>query len=129
MLALEEHAGLVRADHDLPTSDLMNERLAAGQGMSRPELSVLLSLAKIAVTAELLESPLVDDRALESELLAYFPGPVVARFGHLVWDHPLRRELLATLLAGDVVDTMGQSFVFRRALEFGATPSAVVRAT
>lgn len=127
MLALEEHSGLVRTDHDLPTSDVMHERIVAGQGMTRPELSVLLSLAKIAVTAELLESPLVDDRALEPELLAYFPGPVVERFGHLVWDHPLRRELLATLLAGDVVDTMGQSFVFRRALEFGATPSAVVR--
>lgn len=130
MVALEEQAGLIRADHDLPTTDQMNERHSGGGGvgMTRPELSVLLSLAKIAVAEELLDSSLVDDRALERDLLAYFPAPVVQRFGHLAWEHPLRRELLATLAANDVVDTMGESFVFRRALEFGASASAVVRA-
>jgi glutamate dehydrogenase len=128
MLALEDDRGLVRADHDLPTSEQMGERIAAGEGMTRPELSVLLSLAKIAITTELLDSPLVDDRALEGDLLRYFPAPVTQRFGDLAWEHPLRRELLATLAANDVVDTMGQSFVFRRAVEFGASASAVVRA-
>ncbi|MBJ7470071.1 MAG: NAD-glutamate dehydrogenase [Solirubrobacteraceae bacterium] len=129
MVALEEQAGLIRADHDLPTSDQMTERHATGDdGMTRPELSVLLSLAKIAVTEQLLDSPLVDDRALEGDLLAYFPKPVVERFGYLAWEHPLRRELLAMLAANDVVDTMGESFVFRRAAEFGASASAVVRA-
>ncbi len=128
MVALEEQTKLVRADHDLPTSDQMSERHAAGGGMMRPELSVLLSLAKIAVAEQLLDSPLVDDRALEGDLLAYFPTPVVERFGALAWEHPLRRELLATLAANDVVDTMGESFVARRSLEFGASASAVVRA-
>ncbi|MDQ8043720.1 MAG: NAD-glutamate dehydrogenase, partial [Patulibacter sp.] len=128
MVALEEESGLIRADHDLPTTDQMAERNGAGGGMTRPELGMLLSLAKIAVAEQLLESPLVDDRALEGDLLAYFPSAVVERFGHLCWDHPLRRELLATLAAGDVVDTMGESFVARRALEFGASSSAVVRA-
>ena len=129
MVALEEQAGLIRADHDLPTTDQMAERHAGGDaaGMTRPELSVLLSLAKIAVAEQLLDSSLVDDRALEGDLLAYFPGPVVERFGHLAWDHPLRRELLATLAANDVVDSMGESFVFRRAAEFGSSASAVVR--
>jgi glutamate dehydrogenase len=128
MLALEDRAHLIRADHDLPTSEQMGERTAAGEGMTRPELSVLLSLAKIAIAEELLDSPLVDDRALEGDLLAYFPKPIMERFSALAWEHPLRRELLATLTANDVVDTMGQSFVFRRAVEFGASASAVVRA-
>ena len=128
MVGLEEQSGLVRADHDLPTSDQMAERHASGSaGMTRPELSVLLSLAKIAVAEQLLDSSLVDDRALEGDLLAYFPAPVVERFGHLAWEHPLRRELLATLAANDVVDLMGESFVIRRAAEFGASASAVVR--
>ncbi|MFT4035864.1 MAG: NAD-glutamate dehydrogenase [Patulibacter sp.] len=127
MVALEEHQ-LLRADHDLPTSEQMGERTASGEGMSRPELAVLLSLAKLAITGELLDSPLVDDRALEGDLLAYFPQAITARFAELAWEHPLRRELLATLVANDVVDTMGQSFVFRRAVEFGASASAVVRA-
>ncbi|MDO9355216.1 MAG: NAD-glutamate dehydrogenase, partial [Solirubrobacteraceae bacterium] len=128
MVELEEKSGLVRSDHDLPTTDGMAERHGAGNGMTRPELSVLLSLAKLAVTEQLLKSSLVDDRALESDLLAYFPKTVVERFGHLAWDHPLRRELLATLAAGDIVDTMGESFVARRAVEFGASAAAVVRA-
>lgn len=128
MVALEEHAGLVRADHDLPGTDVIEERHAAGAGMTRPELAVLLSLAKIAVTQELMESPLVDDRALEGELHAYFPRAIGRRFGGLFWDHPLRRELLAMLTAGDTADVMGVSFVFRRAAEFGVSPSDVVRA-
>lgn len=128
MLALEERAHLIRADHDLPTSEQMGERTASGEGMARPELAVLLSLAKIAIAEELLDSALVDDRALEGDLLAYFPAPVVERFASLAWEHPLRRELLATLAANAVVDTMGQSFVFRRSVEFGASASSVVRA-
>ncbi|MBO9533014.1 MAG: NAD-glutamate dehydrogenase, partial [Solirubrobacteraceae bacterium] len=128
MVSLEDHgAGLVRADHDLPTSEQMGERIAGGEGMTRPELAVLLSLAKIAIAEELLDSPLVDDQALEGDVLAYFPEPVTARFAHLVWGHPLRRELLAMLAANAVVDVMGQSFVFRRSVEFGASASAVVR--
>lgn len=127
MVALEERGHLVRADHDLPTSEQMSERLGSGEGMTRPELAVLLSLAKIAVADELLDSALVDDRALEADLLAYFPRRITERFGALAWEHPLRRELLATLAANDVVDTMGQSFVFRRSVEFGASASAVVR--
>jgi glutamate dehydrogenase len=52
----------------------------------------------------------------------------VERFGHLVAEHPLRRHLAATLAASEVVDTLGPTFVARRAAEFGATPTAVVRA-
>ncbi len=58
----------------------------------------------------------------------YFPSAIVARFGHLLGEHRLRRELTATLIANEVVDALGPSFVSRLSTELGATPAEVVRA-
>jgi glutamate dehydrogenase len=53
---------------------------------------------------------------------------VVERFGGLIAEHRLRRELTATLIANEVVDALGPSFVSRLSTELGASPAAVVRA-
>jgi glutamate dehydrogenase len=96
--------------------------------MTRPELAVLVAHAKRALTQALLESPLVDDPATEADLRAYFPAPVVQRFGDLLGEHALRRELVATLAANQAVDSMGATFVSRLVSELGAAPAGVVRA-
>ena len=53
---------------------------------------------------------------------------MVARFGHLLADHPLRRELVATINANHVLDSLGPTFVSQLAAERGAEPAEVVRA-
>jgi glutamate dehydrogenase len=128
MQALEAEGLLDRDLEALPTSDEIGERRRAGTGMARPELAVLLAYAKLSLTNALLSSSLPDSGYLEREARSYFPPPVVERFGDLVPQHPLRRELVATLVANDVVNSQGITFVSRLAAETGAEAADVVRA-
>ncbi len=128
MAALEAEGMLDRAIEELPTSEEMSERARTGVGMARPELAVLLSYAKLSLKTAILDSNLPDDPYLELDLRRYFPAVVVERFGHLLVDHPLRRELIATIVAKDVVDSEGVTFVSRSTAETGAEPADVARA-
>jgi glutamate dehydrogenase len=128
MLELESDGLLDRALEYLPSSEEMVERGRSGAGMTRPELCVLVAYAKLDLKRKLLESDLLDDPSLERDVCRYFPRKVVERFGHLVLDHPLRRELTATVLANDVVNSEGITFASRTARESGADVADVVRA-
>jgi glutamate dehydrogenase len=128
MQQLEADGELERAVEFLPTSDDMAERRAAGQGMTRPELAVLLAYAKRQVFGELLESDLPDSEYLSTDLARYFPPRIVERFGHLIADHPLKRQIIATMASNDVVNSQGITFASRVGTETGASPSDVVRA-
>jgi glutamate dehydrogenase len=128
MTALEEEGILDRHADALPTVAQLGQRRRAGQGLRRPELAVLLAHAKRSLTDALLASDLVNDPWLERDLRGYFPPAMMERFGDLVAQHRLRRELTATLVANEVVDALGPSFVSRLATELGASPAAVVRA-
>src|SRR6185295_3095586 len=123
MAALEAEGLLDRDIEFLPSSE---ER--ANRGLERPELAVLLAYAKRALTGALLRSGLPDEPFMASALKTYFPPLVVERFGHLLGEHPLRRELLATIVANHVVDALGPTFVSRLMAELGARPADVVRA-
>jgi glutamate dehydrogenase len=128
MQTLEADGLLDRSLEALPGPDDMAERRRAGKGMARPELAVLLAFAKQGLSDALLRSSLPDSRYLEQDLRAYFPPRVVERLGHVLPEHPLRRELVATLVANDVVNSQGITFVARVVSETGAEPSDVVRA-
>jgi len=128
MTTLEERGELDRAVHDLPGADELAERRAAGRGLTRPELAVLVALAKLDLTRALLASDHVDDPALHGDLAAYFPASLAERFAEDVRAHPLRRELVATAAAGELVDAMGPTFVARRAAEFAVDAARVARA-
>ena len=67
-----------------------------------------------------------DDPWLERDLRDYFPGRVVERFGHLLGEHPLRRELIAMVNANMVVNSLGPTFVSQLGAERGAEPADVV---
>src|SRR6185312_9777039 len=106
----------------------MAERRRANRGLERPELAVLLAYAKRALTGALLRSDLPEEPFLAAALRGYFPPLVVDRFDHLLGEHPLRRELVATIVANHVLDALGPTFVSRLMFELGAQPADVVRA-
>ncbi len=126
MRTLERHGELDRALEALPESEAMAERNRDRQGLTRPELAVLLAYAKQDLKNALIDSDAVDDPGLEGELIAYFPDRVAERFGHLIWRHPLRREILATVLASRILNDQGITFVNRLVVETGATRPQVV---
>jgi glutamate dehydrogenase len=125
---LEAEAELEREVEFLPSNEEMGERRAAGLGMTRPELAVLLAYAKRQVYAALLDSDLPDTDYLAQDLARYFPSKIVQRFGHLLADHPLKREIIATLASNDVVNSQGITFVSRMVTETGASHADVVKA-
>jgi glutamate dehydrogenase len=128
MVELEARNLLERQLEALPSGELMAERISAGHGMTRPELSVLLAYAKRLLREQVVESSLPDDPYLVAALAEYFPPLVVERFGHLLRNHPLRREIIATIVTNDVINSMGITFVPRMSAETGATPEEVARA-
>ncbi|MFZ0015662.1 MAG: NAD-glutamate dehydrogenase domain-containing protein, partial [Acidimicrobiia bacterium] len=128
MRSLERHGLLDRALEALPGSDAVAERGRDGRGLTRPELSVLLAYAKEDLKNALIDSEALEGPELEEELIAYFPDRVAERFGHLIWSHPLRREILATVLSSRILNDQGTTFVNRLVVETGATRPQVVSA-
>ena len=112
----------------LPASDEMARRRDAGAGLTRPELALLLGYAKADLFTRLLDSDVPDEPALRPLLHGYFPRPVTERFGELIGQHRLRRELVATLVANDLVNRMGATYVSRTGHELGCTATDVVAA-
>ena len=128
MVALEGAGLLTRESERLPGTEEIAERRRAGRGLERPELALLLAYAKRALTRDLLASDFCEDPWLERDLREYFPDRVVERFGHLLAEHPLRRELIAMVNANVVVNSLGPTFVTQLAAERGAEPADVTRA-
>ncbi|MDP9023229.1 MAG: NAD-glutamate dehydrogenase [Actinomycetota bacterium] len=125
---LETTGTLDRDVEALPTTEAMEERRAAGAGLTRPELAVILAATKRDLSAELVGSQLPDQPALNEVLAGYFPPLLAERFGGLLDRHRLRRELVATVMSNEVVNRMGMTFVHRLARELGAEHATVVAA-
>ena len=124
-----EAAGVVdREVEALPTTAEMHDREDAGAGLTRPELAVLLAGSKRSLAARLLASDVPDQPALREALVGYFPPALTERFGHLLDGHRLRRELVASVVANDVVNRMGATFVTRLVADTREAPAAVAAA-
>ncbi|WP_313813550.1 NAD-glutamate dehydrogenase [Glutamicibacter sp.] len=117
---LEEHADLNRELEFLPTAEQLDERRLAGEAMTTPELSVLAAYAKIQLAHALTESDLAEDPYFAKTMHRYFPPRLVERFGTQLQSHPLRKEIIATVIANDVVNIGGITYVFRAMEETGA---------
>jgi glutamate dehydrogenase len=128
MVALESAGLLSREAEQLPTTEEIAERRRGGRGFERPELALLLAYAKRQLARDLLASDFCDDPWLERDLRDYFPDRVVERFGHLLAEHPLRRELIALVNANMIVNSLGPTFVSQLAAERGAEAADVARA-
>ena len=124
--ALERSGRLDRSVESLPDDETMSERAARGSGLTSPELCVLMAYAKITIGGAILGSPLDESPYSQRFLHGYFPEAVRDRFAAAAARHPLRREILATVLANTTVDRAGISFAFRMSEETGAgTPDVV----
>ncbi len=125
---LEQAGKLDRAIEFLPSDDALAARAQARQPLTRPELSVLLAYVKNSLTDDLIDSDFPDDKQLEEDLFAYFPKILVERFRPAIESHRLRRELIATVAANDLVNRTGITFVREVGARAGRGPGDVARA-
>jgi glutamate dehydrogenase len=107
METFEASGRLDRKVEGLAANDELLRRSAEGSGLTRPELAVLLSTAKLALQDAIEASALPDDPALASDLAAAFPAEMQRDFAGAIADHQLRREIIATKLANRIVNRMG----------------------
>jgi glutamate dehydrogenase len=124
-----EDQGLVdRHLEFLPGSEELAERRAAGQGLTAPELAVLLAYTKIVLEGEIARSELPDDPYLLRDLVDYFPQPLRERYAEQMRTHRLHREIITTVAVNRFVDTAGITCFHRLSVETGATAADVLLA-
>ncbi|WP_232676175.1 NAD-glutamate dehydrogenase [Nocardioides sp. R-C-SC26] len=128
MWELEGRGVLNRDLEALPSSTEVAARLERGEGLTVPELSVLMAWTKIVLADELLASDLPDDPYLDLDLRAYFPTPIQQRFLDRISEHPLRREIIVTQVVGDLVNGAGFTYWPRLAGETAASAAELTRA-
>ena len=85
----------------------MKKLEASSIRLTRPELAVLLAYAKVELKRDLAQSSVLDDPFLSGVLVAYFPRLMRQKFRLDIEAHPLRREIISTVLANTVVDRGG----------------------
>jgi glutamate dehydrogenase len=127
MERLEHAAGLDRGIEYLPSNAGLATRRAAGLGLYRPEMAVLLAFAKMAVYNALLPSDLPDDPALSDDLTTYFPSALHQRFATEIARHGLKREIVATVLTNQIINRGGLTFVSELERDSGKSIPAIVR--
>ena len=125
---LEAEGWLDRALEFLPTDKQIAERQSGGEGLQAPELAVLIAYTKNANVAEMERTDLPEVRLLERDLLSYFPARLRDAYGADVRRHPLRREIISTLVVNQMVNVSGISFDHRMTEDTGASVVDVTRA-
>jgi glutamate dehydrogenase len=125
---LERSGGLNRELEFLPGDPEIDARFTSGGGLTSPEFSVLVAYSKMTLKNVLLGSTLPDDPYFDAVPRGYFPPAIVERYGDRIDSHPLRREIVTTVLVNDMVNRAGITFAFRAAEETGASQVEVVRA-
>ena len=118
---LEREHRIGRRLDSLPGDKEIAERRSAGLGLTVPEFATLLAQAKISAVQQVLESAVPDDKFLRSVLTSYFPEPLQAAYASEMDRHPLRREIVTTMVVNDMVNTGGTTFLFRMNEETGAS--------
>ncbi|PID44386.1 MAG: NAD-glutamate dehydrogenase [Proteobacteria bacterium] len=126
--SLESSGKLNRELEFIPDDETVIERKSKGGGLTRPELSVLISYVKGDMKEELSASKLPDEESLAKEIDAAFPEQLVRNYAKPLLSHKLRREIIATQIANDMVNHMGITFVDRLRQSTGASVSAVALA-
>ena len=124
---LESQGLLDREIEYLPSDVEFAERKTRGQGLTRPELAILLSYSKIVLFQQLVDSDVPEDPHLSRELERYFPQALQAHSAAMS-GHRLKREIIATAVTNSMVNRMGATFVLRMQEDTGESPGQIARA-
>ncbi|WP_305091945.1 NAD-glutamate dehydrogenase [Prescottella sp. R16] len=120
--------GLDRRIEALPTEAEFAKRAQAGTGLTSPELATVMAHVKLAFSKDLLGTDLPDTEVFAARLPDYFPPQLRSRFRSSIRSHPLRREIVATMLANEAIDNGGITYAYRLGEHTGASGSDAIRA-
>lgn len=122
---LEGSASLDRELEFLPNGEDLEERAEKSLGLSRPENSVLIAYAKMALFDSMMDSNFLDDPYLEKFLFKSFPETLSKNYKNEMRDHQLRSQIIAKVLCNDIVNRGGIQAIKE---ETGASGAEIARA-
>ena len=125
---LEETTGLDRDLEALPSKAAIRTLHTEGAALTSPELATVVAHVKLAVKAAVLAGNLPDVDHVHWLLTDYFPDRLRRDYATEISSHPLRRNIIATALANDIINVGGPTYVMRMRDETGADTPDVVRA-
>lgn len=100
-----------RREFFIPKADNIEDILTQKGEIVRPVLASLLSYSKIFIKSLLIESTLIDEPASVDYLYKYFPKSFVSVYEHEILSHPLKRQIIATMIADTLINLQGASFI------------------
>ncbi|MEM1262184.1 MAG: NAD-glutamate dehydrogenase [Pseudomonadota bacterium] len=128
MRRLEGSGLLNRTLEAMPDEESIKERSRVNGGLTRPELAVLLSYAKIELFNSLIGRRIVRQQYHVDELAEYFPPPLPRRYRDHLLDHRLSHQILVMRITNSIVNRMGPAFANRMQQDTGANAVDVARA-
>ncbi len=123
---LSERIPFKRRDMHLPGERIFTQRAQRNEGMTRPELAVMLQLAKQDMRNELAKEGRLLLDVLSNELAAYFPPVIVEKLSSAVREHPLGINIARTILVNGVVGDAGASWLAETTLRTGQSASDIL---
>ncbi len=123
--ALEKDGKLNRELEFLPSDDVLAERTAKGQGLTRPELAILTAYGKMVMKEWLVLPEIYENSYFKRHLFKAFPEVLQQRYVKEMETHPLKAEIIATKLANMIVNDMGANFAQRMMEETGSSIAEV----
>ena len=125
---LEAQGWLNRSLEFLPDEEQLADRESKSQPLTRPELSVLLSYAKVMLKSLFISENIAQEPVLEQYVETAFPSVLVKRYGDKVHQHRLKREIVATQCANDLINSLGITAMHRLVSGTGATVNEIALA-
>ncbi len=124
----ERRIGLDREMECLPSDQELQTRVLANDSLTAPEFSVLMAYNKTLLKERILDSTVPDEPYFYRYLELEFPERLREKYGDLMRDHRLAREIIATQISNFISVHMGVIFVQRLYDETGAIASEIVKA-
>ena len=125
---LQDEAGVDPDVEGLPSKQELDRRRLVGLGLTRPEIAVLLAQSKNLVSQELLASDVPDHELFVGRLEQYFPASIAEQARTEIANHPLRREIVATSVAGELINRVGPGTIYRMQERLSVSTSDVAMA-
>jgi glutamate dehydrogenase len=134
---LEQYRALIREMHSLgfldrnrdflPDDQELDLRMAIQRGMLRPELALCSAAVKMWLKEGLRSSKLLDDPSLNRFLMSYFPKRVQDEYKQPVLSHPLRRDIIANEVVGEITLAVGIPYIPTLVATQGATIAGTMK--
>ncbi|HJK87690.1 MAG TPA: NAD-glutamate dehydrogenase, partial [Candidatus Megaira endosymbiont of Hartmannula sinica] len=113
----------------LPSYQEIERRKLSNEYITRSELSVILSYSKMLIDQDLSKEniDLLNNKYFDQLLLDYFPYEMSSQFKEEILLHPLRKDIIRTIVTNKIINDIGSFKINSLKRETGASVCDIVR--